>query len=121
MAIQDPGFPIAASANSVAAAALAPTLPAVAGQLNWLTKVIITGAGATGASVVAVTIVGLIGGTQTFFIAVPAGVAVPLSPLILSFDDPIPASAPNVAIVVNVPSLGAGNVASACVVTGRQS
>lgn len=119
--IQDPGFPISANANSVVASALAPSLPAVLNQLNWLTKVIITGAGATAASVIAVTITGLSGGTQTFFLTVPAGVAVPLTPLIISFEDPLPAAAPNTAIVVNVPSFGAGNVAAACVMNGRQT
>lgn len=107
-----------AAANSVAAAAIAPSLPAVVGKTNYLANVEITAGGATAGSIVTVTITGLLGGTATYFFAVPTGAAVGATPLILDFNPPIPASAVNTAITVNVPSLGAGNVASACAIHG---
>ena len=101
--------PLNSSSGNVAAAAATATLAAVPGQTNYLTGFDFTGAGATAGSVVTGTITGLLGGTRSFSIAVPAGAAVGLAPLSLSFDPPLPASAVNTAIVVSVPSLGAGN------------
>lgn len=100
---------VAASSGNVAAASAVATLPAVAGKTNYLSGVQIMGAGATAASVVQATITGLLGGTLTIPVAVPAGANVGVQPIALSFYPPLPASAPNTAITVTVPSLGAGN------------
>lgn len=56
----------------------------------------------------------------TYNLAVPAGVTAGVS-LMVEFTEPIPASAQDVAIVVNVPSLGAGNTNSAVVAHGFQA
>lgn len=55
------------------------------------------------------TVTGLAGGTRTYVVAVPAGASAPGQPLVVNFPKGIPASAPNTAIVVSCPSLGAGN------------
>ncbi len=107
------------TASAVAAAApMAPLLPAVAGQTNFITGFQITGGGATAASVIVVTLTGLVGGTRTYDIAVPAGAALGITPLVVEFSEPIPATGPNVAITLNVPSFGAGNTNAAATLEG---
>lgn len=96
------------SANG-AAAQITATMPAVAGQTNYITGFEITAGGATAAAVVDATVAGLLGGTATYVYGAPAGAGVPATPLVVTFNPPIPASAANVAIVVTLPSLGAGN------------
>ena len=92
-----------------AAGAIAPSLAAGAGRLNYCTGFEITFGGATGASLVAVTLTGVKGGTQNFVLAVPAGAAVGGAPLIVAWRKPLEASAINTAITLSIPSLGAGN------------
>src|SRR6266849_3293459 len=77
--------------------AMAPVLPAVAGQTNFVTGFQITGGGATAASVIVVTLTGLVGGTRTYDIAVPAGAALGITPLVVEFSEPIPSTGPNAA------------------------
>ena len=105
---------ITASSGNVAAATATATLSAAAGLTTYITGFSITGAGATAAGVIVATVTGCLGGTMSYIIAVPAGAAVGITPLILDFPVPIPASAVNTAIVVSVPSFGAGNT-NACV------
>lgn len=103
---------------TVAAAANNQTLVAGgAGRRTYITGFAITGGGATAASIIDVTITGLTN-TITFHVAVPAGATVGVTPLIVEFKRPIPASADNTAIVVNVPSFGAGNTKAAAVARG---
>ena len=102
--------PVAASSGNVAAATASATLASVAGKTTYLSGFSLTGAGATGASVVELTVTGLAAGTLTFAVPVPAGAAVGLTPLNIHFDTPLPASAAHVDIVVSVPTLGAGNL-----------
>lgn len=97
------------SSGNVAAAAATVTFAAVAAKTNYLSGLDITGGGATAASIILATVVGLLGGTRTYAIAVPAGVTLGILPLTLRFDPPLPASAVNTAIVVSAPSFGAGN------------
>lgn len=101
-----------------AAAAIAPAIAAIGGTWNYLTGILVTGAGATAASVITVTVTGCVGGTLSFNIAVPAGAAVGITPLLLMFPRPIPATGPNLAITLNVPSFGAGNTNVAAVIFG---
>jgi hypothetical protein len=101
----------AAAANNV-------SLPAVAGKTNWLTGFEVTGAGATAASVITVTITGTITGTLNYQLPIPAGAAVGVTPLVVEFPVPIPASGVNTAIALNVPSFGAGNTNAAAVIHG---
>jgi hypothetical protein len=62
---------------------------------------------------VQVTVVGTLGGTLTYVFAVPAGATVGAAPLVVQFSQPIPANGQNVAIVVTLPALGAGNTNAA--------
>ena len=111
-------FTTASSAN--AAAANNVTIPAPgAGLTNWVTGFEITGNGATAGSVIAVTLTGVIGGTKTYFLTIPAGAGVSITPLINEFPAPgLPASGPNVAITLNVPSFGVGNTNAAASING---
>lgn len=84
-------------------------MPAVGGKTNYLTGFEVTGGGATVGSIVTVNIVGALGGTLGYRIAVPTGAAIGAQPLIVEFNPPLPASGTNVAIIVNVGAFGAGN------------
>jgi len=112
--------PTNASSGNIAAGVAAATLAGVSGKTTHLCGFSVTGAGATAASVVAVTVVGLIGGTMTFNLSVPAGAAVAHGGLRLEFPKPLVASAANTAIVVSCPSLGAGNTNNATNAWGYQ-
>src|SRR5262245_19306863 len=88
------------------------TLPAAANKTNYLEGFDITGGGATAASVTEVSVTGLNGGTIKFELPILAGVAGPMNAqggFSLRFPEPLPATGPNVAIAVAVPSFGAGN------------
>ena len=75
-------------------------------------------AGATGASVVSITLTGTISGTLNYSLAVPAGASAGVTPLVVEFAQPIPASAVNTALTLNVPSFGAGNTNASAVLHG---
>lgn len=100
-----------------AAAAIAATLAGAAGVTTYICGFTVTGAGATAASVIEVTITGL-ATILRYKVVVPAGATTSITPLDFAFSRPVPASAPNTAIVVNVPSFGAGNTAAAVVAVG---
>lgn len=100
---------VSASSGTVAAGAATATIPAVAGATNFLCGFAITSTGSTAAAVVAPTVVGLNGGTETFAYASVAGATLANLPLIVNYNGCVPASGPNVAIVVSLPSLGAGS------------
>lgn len=115
------GTPVSGSSGNVAAAAATATLAAAAGKTTYMTGFDITGAGATAASVVTATVTGLLGGTQSYTIAVPAGATLGIAPVFVAFSQPFPASAVNTAIVVTVPSLGAGNTNAVANARGFQA
>ncbi len=100
---------VSASSGNVAAATATATLPAVAGKRTYINGFSVTGSGATGALVVNVTVVGLLGGTQTYVYTVPAGAALAAPGLVVNYPIALPASADNTAIVVSLPTVGAGN------------
>lgn len=112
--------PTTAASGNVAATATTATLAAVAAKTTYITGFSVTGAGATGASVISVTVTGLIGGTATYIMTIPAGVTTAVTALNVQFNTPVPASTTNTAIVVNVPSFGSGNTNAAVVATGFQ-
>lgn len=112
--------PINASSGDVANATATATLAAAAGQFTYLSGFVITGAGATGASVVTATVAGVTGGPLSYDIAVPAGAAVGITPLMVTFTTPVRSSAVNTAIVVSAPPFGAGNLHAAVSATGFQ-
>lgn len=103
--------------GAVANAPAAANLPAVAGKVNQLYGVDLTIGGATAASIVNLTVTGIVGGTQTFPVAVPAGVA-SITPCTLTFDPPLQATAANVAIGVSLAALGTGNTIARTVSRG---
>jgi hypothetical protein len=112
--------PVTASSGNQAAAASTVTLPGVAAKTTYITGFTVTGAGATAASIIGVTLVGLISGTATFDLVIPAGATTSITPLSVQFSAPVPASTTNTAIVVTVPSFGTGNTNAATVATGFQ-
>lgn len=111
---------ISASSGNVAATATTATLTGVAGKFTYITGFFVTGAGATAASNILITVTGLLGGTQTYVLPIPvlAGTGLNGLPLLVTFSDPLQSSAVNTSIVVNVPSFGAGNVNAAVVAVG---
>ncbi len=107
--------PIASSSGAVVAAQAVATLTAVAGKTTWIEGFDLVGTGATGTSVISVVVSGLLGGSVTIGVNIPAGATVILnagSPngVQYRFPTPLPASAQNVNIVVTVPSFGTGNL-----------
>src|SRR5262245_5024309 len=114
------GNQLVVTSGNVANASAAATLPGVPGKTTYITGFQCTGLGATGAGAAAVTITGLLGGTQTHQVTVPAGSAVPMAPLVVNFPFPIPASALNTSIVVTMGALGAGNTTAQCSAYGFQ-
>jgi hypothetical protein len=122
--IQAPTIPAGATAifgnSAVVSAAIATaTLAATSSRLNYITGFTVTGLGATAATMAAITVSGLAGGTQTFAAyPVPAGVGVSGPIMAVNLPNPIPASAVNTAINVNVASFGSGNVGAQSSVQG---
>jgi hypothetical protein len=117
--------PLVKSLSSGGAAQIAPALPATVGKTNFLEGFDITGSGATAASVIEASITGLQGGTIYFELPIVAGVNLAAFPLIgpvysVRFPEPIPATGPNVAITLTVPSFGAGNTNSSATLYGFQ-
>ncbi len=109
---------VANSSADVAAASAVATLPAVAGKTNYLTGFRVAGTGATSAVGVVVAITGLAAGTLNYILPVVAGATLGNTPLDVVFPHPLPASAPNTAIVVTCPSLGTGALHNSAVAHG---
>lgn len=108
-----------ASGNVANAAAIA-TLANAAAKTNFLAGFEISGAGATAALPVTVTVTGLLGGTLTYIYTFAAGPLVGNLPLVVEFNPPLQASAVNTPIVVTCPAGGAGNTNNAAVAHGYQ-
>jgi hypothetical protein len=115
------GTPVSSSSGNVAAASAVATLAAAAGKTTYISGFDVTGGGATAGSIITATVTGLLGGTQSYNIAVPTGVTLGITPLAVVFNPPFPASAVNTAIVVTVPSLGAGNTNAVANARGFQA
>lgn len=106
------------ASGNVANASAAATLAAVSGKTNYITGFQVTAAGATAALAVNVTVTGLVGGTATHTFVFPIGATVSATPLIVTFDPPIPATGTNTAITVTLPASGAGGTNAAVDVQG---
>lgn len=104
----------------VAAAANNQTLAGAAGLRTFISGFAISGGGATAASVISVSITGLTN-PLAFDIPVPAGATLGITPLVVQFTPPLPASADNTAIVVTVPSFGVGNTKASASAWGFQA
>jgi hypothetical protein len=109
-----------AESDTDAAAIITATLAAAAAKKTYLCGFAVTGAGATAASVITVAVTGITGTTLNFKLVVPAGAAVSITPLIVTFPVPLAGSAVNTAIVVTVPSFGAGNAHATVTAWGYQ-
>lgn len=106
---------------SGAAQTNAPAFAATADKTNYLTGFDITGSGATGASVIDVTITGLLGGTVVYSMEVLAGATGSVNAeggLSVRLPYPMPASAINTAITVSAPTFGGGNTKASVVAHG---
>lgn len=101
-------------ANAIASATLTPAATVTA----FLAGFEITGAGATAALPVTVTVAGLLGGTRHYTYIFAAGATTTNTPLIVVFNPPLPAAAVNTAIVVTCPAGGAGNTNNTVVAHG---
>ena len=107
-----------ASSGNVAAGVATATGSTASGKTTYLTSYTVTGSGATAASVITCTITGLLGGTQSFTIAVPAGVTTGITPIHQEYRFPLQASAANTAITTSCPSFGSGNTNATVSETG---
>jgi hypothetical protein len=106
--------------SAVAAGGNSNTLPATAGKITYCTGFTVTGGGATGASNIAVTLTQTASNNLNYVIVVPAGATTSITPLVVTFNPPVPASAPNTGIILTVPSFGAGNTNAAAEIHGFQ-
>ena len=97
-----------------------PSLAAATGLTNYCAGFSITGLGATAASGIAVT---LSDGTwtQNYTFAVPAGATAGATPLVVTFNPPLPASAANTAITLTCPTFGSGNTAASANIWGYKA
>jgi len=114
--------PVAASSGVVAAGVAAAAIAAGgANVMSYLSGFEFTGTGQTGGpTIILLTITGLLGGTFTYNIVSPIGVAVAAPTLNVQFNPPLQASALNTAITVSCASLGAGSTNSTVNVHGYQ-
>lgn len=110
--------PLIAGSGNVAAASAAATLTGTSTTTVYLAGFEVTGSGATAALPVSVTVSGLLGGSRLYTYNFAAGVLVGNTPLIVTFDPPLPASAINTAIAVTCPSGGSGNTNNTVVAHG---
>jgi len=110
--------PLQASSGNKANAVASALLAATPGQLTYITGATVTGGGTTAGGAADLTISGLLGGTMTIPLMIPAGANVPLPPLNLTFIPPLPASAVNTAITASLPALGAGGLSAGVTVRG---
>ena len=108
----DGAVPINACSGNRSNATATATIPALDGYTAYLAGIYINGAGATAANVVTCAVSGLVGATMTLGVAVPAGVNAPLTPILLTFANPIPASAQNLAISAVMGAFGAGGLSA---------
>jgi hypothetical protein len=113
------GTPVSGDSGNLVAAAGTATLPGVLGKTTVMDGLVITGLGATAASTAIATVTGGVN-TVNFAFTIPAGVATEIGGLRLTFPVPIPAAAQNTALVLNVPSFGAGNTNARGTCHGRQ-
>lgn len=94
---------------SVANATLTLTMPAVAGQTNYVTGFELTVGGATAATSVVATMTNIVGGTQSWVVAVPAVPASGVNSFSVEFTYPLKATGVNTSVVLSLPAAGAGN------------
>jgi len=97
-----------ATSGVVAAGVATATIPAIAGKKFYVEGYDIVGTGATAATAVVATVTGL-SAVKSEPVVVPAGANLGITPVRQAMFPAIPASAVNTAVVLSVPSFGAGN------------
>lgn len=110
-----PGYNPIAVGSTASSAAMTATLTTQTGKMTYCTGFDVGGGGATANTQVQITLAGLQAGTLTFAMNVLSTVGVAVNAaggLSVRFPDPLPASAIGTAIVISVPSYGAGNTLS---------
>jgi len=112
--LQTPKTQSTTAANGIMTVSIA----ALAGKTTYISGMVITGSGATAASVITVTITNTVTQTMNYNIVIPAGVTTTITPLVVSFVPSIPANAVNTIITVTVPAFGAGNTNAAVSIWG---
>lgn len=112
--------PLEVTSGNAANVLGAATLPGAAGKTTYITGFEVTSAGATAALAVDVTVAGLANTLHYAFVH-PGGVPTGAAPLVVQFSRPLPASAPNTAIVVTLPASGAGGTNAAVNAHGYQA
>ena len=100
---------LASNGATGVASAIAPAIGGAAGTTVWVTGIQITGLGATGGSTIIATLTGVLGGTISIPVVIPAGATTAITPVTMQFPGGLQASAAGQAITLNVPSFGAGN------------
>jgi hypothetical protein len=114
-AAQTPQGSTASGANASEVASITPA----AGVLAFVTALRIDGLGATAAAQVTATLTGVLGGTRSYPVSVPAGVTVPITPVQDSFGTRgLQNSAAGQQISLTVPAFGAGNTLEEAEITG---
>jgi hypothetical protein len=114
------GVQISNSSGNVAAGVATATLSGTTGKVTYICGFAITSSGSTAAAVVNATVNFVAGGTLTFPYATVAGAALANQPLVVAFSPCLSATAPNTAVAVSMPSLGAGNTNTAVNAWGYQ-
>lgn len=106
------------SSSISAGGSLTASLQPPAGKTSYLCGFHVTGCGATAASAVAVTVFNALGGNLSYVLGVPAGATVAATPLMVTFNPPIQASAAGANLNVFTNGFGTGNTNSAIVAWG---
>lgn len=110
--------PVGNASSDAANATVQTSIAAVSGQLNYVVFAQCRGTGATASSSVVATVTGLLGGTLTIPVTIPAITGNLDWSAALSVPTGWPASAGNTAVVIQVPAAGAGNLHAACSILG---
>ncbi|RUR69073.1 hypothetical protein EJP67_18605 [Variovorax guangxiensis] len=111
--------PVAASTQTSNATSTA-TLPAAVGKTTYVTSFQISGTGATAGNFGGGTLSGVLGGSQSIFINIPAGASTAAIPVVVNFNPPLPASAVNTAIQISAGAFGAGSSFQSVSIQGFQ-
>lgn len=98
-----------ATSNNAANTAQNVTLTGAANTTVYVSGIQVMGSGATAGSVINVTISPVIGGTMNYALVVPTGVTTSITPLVVTFNPPLPCNALNTGVTLSVPAFGAGN------------
>lgn len=113
--------PQTATSGNVAAGVATATIAAPSGntlgKTAYITGFTIAAGGATAGVCVNATVTGP-ANTLNYAFCTPTGATVGAAPLSVIFNPAVPASAPNTAIAVSLPSLGAGNTNTTVDATG---